>query len=140
MKTNKINIGVFLLLSISFLVSCSKNEVTDQSVQKSQATQNSQSLDKNVNVSSWTSPFGPTIAFPRGLKFGPDGYLYVATAGFGGTDSTECIQVIPPVGPYKSGYNSKIVKISPSGTVSTVADKLPSSVNHEGATMGVADV
>lgn len=140
MKTNKINIGVFLLLSVSFLVSCSKNEVTDQSVQKSQATQNSQSLDKNVNVSSWTSPFGPTIAFPRGLKFGPDGYLYVATAGFGGTDSTECIQVIPPVGPYKSGYNSKIVKISPSGTVSTVADKLPSSVNHEGATMGVADV
>ena len=35
---------------------------------------------------------------PRGLKFGPDGMLYVAEAGTGGTNSTKglCPQVVPP--------------------------------------------
>ena len=35
---------------------------------------------------------------PRGLKFGPDGKLYVAEAGTGGTTSTKgaCAQVIAP--------------------------------------------
>src|SRR6478672_10215712 len=39
---------------------------------------------------------------PRGLKFGPDGYLYVAEGGKGGTTSTagHCAQVITPIGPY----------------------------------------
>ena len=39
---------------------------------------------------------------PRGLRFGPDGYLYVAEAGTGGTNSTvgQCTQVPgPPAGP-----------------------------------------
>ncbi len=35
---------------------------------------------------------------PRGVKFGPDGYLYVAEAGLGGTNSTagQCAQVPGP--------------------------------------------
>src|SRR5690242_12539877 len=39
---------------------------------------------------------------PRGLHFGPDGHLYVAEGGPGGTNSTagQCTQVVPPVGPY----------------------------------------
>lgn len=36
---------------------------------------------------------------PRGLKFGPDGLLYVAEGGLGGTTSTAgmCDQVVPPL-------------------------------------------
>ena len=49
-------------------------------------------------------------------------------------------QVIPPVGPYKGGNTAKIIKISPTGTVSIVADKLPSQVNALGFTSGVSDV
>ena len=140
MKTNVINKAIFLLLSVTLMVSCSKNEVVDQSVKKSQLVQDNQSFDKKGSGKDTVTVFASNIVYPRGLKFGPDGNLYVATAGFGGTDSTDCTQVIPPVGPYKSGYNAKILKISPSGMVSTVADKLPSSINHEAATMGIADV
>ena len=38
---------------------------------------------------------------PRGLKFGPDGLLYVAEAGIGGANPSTCTpMVVPPVGPY----------------------------------------
>ena len=141
MKKNKIYTGVFLLLLIAFIVSCSKN--TDQlnpSDTKSKFVQDNQSFDLNGKDS--VTVFASNIAYPRGLKFGPDGYLYVALAGFGGTDSTtgQCTQVIPPIGPYKGGHTGKIIKISSKGVVSTVVDNLPSQVNALGFTSGVADV
>ena len=39
---------------------------------------------------------------PRGLRFGPNGKLYVAEGGNGGSLSSEgaCTQVVPPPGPY----------------------------------------
>ena len=40
---------------------------------------------------------------PRGIKFGPDGDLYVAERSTGGpltTTAQDCPQVVPPVGPY----------------------------------------
>jgi hypothetical protein len=48
------------------------------------------------------SVFATGLNNPRGLKFGPDGNLYVAEGGIGGANSTEgcCEQVIPQVGPY----------------------------------------
>src|SRR4051812_46088281 len=69
---------------------------------------------------------------PRGLKFGPDGYLYVAEGGAGGGLSTVglCDQAAgAPAGPgpYTGGFTARISKIAPDGTVSTVADHLPSS-------------
>jgi hypothetical protein len=66
---------------------------------------------------------------PRGLTFGPDGDLYVAEGGSGGSNSTvgQCDQVPAPVGPYTGGFTSRISKIAPDGTLTTVADKLPSS-------------
>src|SRR5579863_589030 len=58
---------------------------------------------------------------PRGLRFGPDGYLYVAEAGAGGTTSTigQCVQVPGAPGgpgPDTGGLTARISKISPSGT------------------------
>ena len=146
MKQNKISTGVFLLLTISFLISCSKNtELNNQdnkSALNNQPVMNSRSLAVNDTAIATASVFASNIAFPRGLKFGPDGYLYVATAGFGGKDSTtgQCVQVIPPVGPYKGGHTATIVKISSKGNVTTVAENLPSDINAPGFTSGVADV
>ncbi|MGO9948067.1 MAG: ScyD/ScyE family protein [Steroidobacteraceae bacterium] len=85
---------------------------------------------------------------PRGLRFGPDGYLYVAEAGTGGTTSTvgQCVQVPGPPGgpgPDTGGLTARISKISPSGKVTTVASGFPSvTIGPGGAngTIGVADV
>jgi hypothetical protein len=89
--------------------------------------------------------FATGLDNPRGLKFGPDGALYVAEGGQGGTDSTEgqCEQVVPPVGPYTGGENARISKLDANGQRSTVADGLPS--NQTAPTLGnlvsgVADV
>src|SRR5512143_3865992 len=69
---------------------------------------------------------------PRNLRFGPDGYLYVAEGGAGGHLSTVglCEQAAgPPAGPgpYLGGFTARISKVDVStGTVTTVAHGLPS--------------
>ncbi len=79
---------------------------------------------------------------PRGLRFGPDGALYVAEAGTGGTNSTgtACQQVPAPVGPYTGGKTARISRIAHDGTRTTVADKFPSTQDAMGDLIGVADV
>jgi len=77
---------------------------------------------------------------PRGLKFGPDGDLYIAEAGLGGTKSTaaSCAQVAAP-SPYTGGLTARISKIGGNGKLMTVASGFPSAVNG-GGIFGVADV
>ena len=83
---------------------------------------------------------------PRGLRFGPDGTLYVAEGGLGGTQSTtptQCTQVPAPIGPYTGGFTSRISKISSSGHRTTVIDQFPSSQTSAGSgglTSGVSDI
>jgi hypothetical protein len=82
---------------------------------------------------------------PRGLAFGPDGALYVAEGGTGGSASTvgQCTQVPAPVGPYTGGFTASISKISPGGAKTVVASGLPSSQTSPALgslVSGVADV
>ena len=79
---------------------------------------------------------------PRGLTFGPGGYLYVAEAGTGGSNSTKglCAQVVPPVGPYTGGKTGRISRVDMSGNVTTVATGFASTADAMGDTSGVADV
>ena len=95
-----------------------------QSAGKSGSNAFMQPAPTNVSV------FATGLNNPRGLKFGPDGNLYVAEGGIGGLDSTEgcCEQVIAPVGPYTGSVTgSRISKIDANGVRTTVVDNLPSS-------------
>jgi hypothetical protein len=97
-------------------------------------------------VASTVSVFATGLNNPRGLKFGPDGFLYVAEGGTGGLNSSDiaCDQVVPPVGPYTANVTgARISKIGPHGFRRTVVDNLPSSQtspNVGGFISGVADV
>jgi hypothetical protein len=89
-----------------------------------------------AQTSSNVSVFATGFNNPRGLKFGPDGNLYVAEGGAGGTLSSVgvCKQVVVPIGPYTGAFTARISKVAPNGSVTTVADHLPSS--QTAATLG----
>lgn len=102
--------------------------------------------DGSFTDTPWVSIYASGLNNPRGLKFGPDGHLYVAEGGTGGGESTTgmCDHVAPPVGPYTgSPTGSRVSRIDADGTRSTVADGFPSSqtsVNRGSLISGASDV
>lgn len=97
-------------------------------------------LTANVHV------FAENLNNPRGLKFGPDGNLYVAEGGTGGANSSigQCEQVPFPVGPYTgSPTGGRVSMITTAGVRTTISDNFPSSQANEiigGDVEGVSDV
>lgn len=85
--------------------------------------------------------FATGLRFPRGLKFGPDGRLYVAESGLGGENTTVglCDQD-PNFGPLLSGPTSRVSRFDSQGNGAVVVDNLPSSIDIFGETFGAADV
>lgn len=128
MKTNALLLAVLMMMSTSLFTSCRKNP--------------GQLCNGNEAIVTTTKVFATGLNNPRGLKFGPDGYLYVAEAGIGGTHtSTTCTQVIPPIGPYLgSTTGSRILRVDAHGNVSTWVDNIPSSQNNVSDINGVADI
>ena len=90
------------------------------------------------------STYATGLTNPRGLTFGPDGHLYVAEAGLGGsltaTGGPDC-PVIPNIyGPFMAGYSGRVTRVLADGTTETVADNLPSVTDVTGASLGPTDV
>ena len=92
-------------------------------------------------------PAGATVVAshldgPRGLAFGPDGTLYIAEAGSGGTTPVPagCPAVPPPVGPNHGGYTGRISRVLPNGEQNVLLNGFPSSVDSQGNVLGVSDV
>ena len=124
MKLKQVLYSITVLVVFLFFYSCSNKETSPVATN----VDNSASLQKgghNPKVSVFATGFNN----PRELKFGPDGYLYVAEGGTGGSISTAgmCDSVIPPIGPYLGGSSGRIVKVNSHGVISVVADHLPSS-------------
>jgi hypothetical protein len=98
------------------------------------------------------APSGPLVTTyatgltnPRGLTFGPDGYLYVAEAGVGGGQTPADIDPGCPVdvnifSPFTAGYSGRVIRVLPDGTTETVADGLPSVTDATGVSFGPTDV
>src|SRR5579863_5338298 len=105
---------------------------------------NARAQEPSVKV----SVFATGLENPRGLKFGPDGYLYVAEGGSPTGDLIEapaglggdCSAGAGGPGDYfGSTTGSRISRIDANGDVTTFVDKLPSS-EAGGFVSGVADV
>jgi hypothetical protein len=130
-----------LLLGLGLLAACD-NEPTANT----QAGDNPPALSEIESRSSALATptvFATNLRFPRGLTFGPDGRLYVAEAGNGGSARTrpsQCEQVAPPVGPYTNGLTARISRIDAQGHRTTFASGFPSGLNALGDVLGVADV
>ncbi len=142
------NIRKIVIIStlVTFIISCEK-QVT--STQKDAALLTRAEMLKKkptVPLTNNVHVFAEGLNNPRGLKFGPDGNLYVAEGGTGGSVSTvgQCEQVPFPVGPYLgSATGGGVSKITPGGVRTVITNRFPSSQANEiigGDVEGVSDV
>lgn len=141
-------LGTLLAMAL-FVLSCQKQTVTDEA-QQIRASQNGGELRTSGGAAT-KDVITTGLLYPRGLKFGPDGNLYVAEAGTGSTATCSTQSSGPYVPNVFAPYfgcptGGRISKIDPSsGSRVTVVDNLPSSngTNQNGTradVFGPADV
>ena len=120
-------IGISICL---FFTECKKEPLsTDQA----NVTDGNVQLQKSEGTATMKT-LTTGLIYPRGLKFGPDGNLYVAEAGNGGITKS-CIALQPHIfSPYfGSPTGGRISRINPSSGIRvTVIDNLPTSVGTNG--------
>ena len=139
---------LFLLLFVFLFISCHKDGPGTDGYDRNCIAFKKEKYDKHWNNEKPTvSVFATGFNNPRGLKFGPDCFLYVAEAGLGGTRNTTelCPEIQPGAdagGPFLgSPTGGRISKVSANGHRYTVTDKLPTSISSiDGGILGVADV
>jgi hypothetical protein len=134
-----------ILISSAFIVSCQKQVQTSNAAANNATRLALLNREATSNLSASVHVFAQGLDNPRGLIFGPDGNLYVAEGGLGGSTSTvgQCPQAAG-AGPYKGSLTSgRISKINAQGVRTTITDKLPSSQTNPdlgNLISGVADI
>ncbi len=145
MRSITSGLALIICLPVLLMLSCQKQSSNDALSVNDTRVSMLRSAPVN-SLSASVHVFAEGLNNPRGLKFGPDGNLYVAEGGLGGNNSTAglCTQVVFPVGPYTGSLSGgRISRINAQGVRTTVLDNLPSSQANEiigGDIEGVADV
>jgi len=133
--------GAALAVALTLLAACDRTQPTELTLPAQASAAKSGKNGGDVTALGTPTLVVGGLTNPRGLTFGPDGAIYVAEAGTGGTTSTvgQCLQVPAPGGPLLSGNTGRISRIA-NGTRTTVVGSLPSSVDQRGGVLGVMDV
>jgi hypothetical protein len=128
--------GITKALCVAFVILASCQKTTEDSISTSQSSD----AKKDKSQAATVSVFAKGFTNPRGLKFGPDGYLYVAEAGPGGTTSSVglCAGLSADGVYFGSATGGGVSKVSATGVRTTVTHGLPTSAGE--GILGVADV
>ena len=146
----KIGLQLGIIIAMILIISSCQKEIKPSADLQSNGLISKKHSDDGGGAASF-KVLASGLNYPRGLKFGPDGKLYVAEAGTGATplhSTQSCPELQPHVfSPYfGSPTGGRISKIDPSsGYRTTVVDNLPTSVgtNADGTradVFGPADV
>jgi len=89
----------------------------------------------------WTV-FATGLTNPRHLRVGPDGLLYVAEAGVGGSAAPTCEPADNMFGgpAYRGGLSGRVSRIHRDGSVEIVAEGIASFVDGTSEVLGASDI